>query len=204
MKEGHGEKNTIERMLEAATQLFAERGFSGVSVKELAEAASVNIASISYHFGGKEKLYMAVMERQFAAIDEILQPLAQTDISAVEAIRLIGELSLQVHEECPYFNRLMLSENVNPNAFYVEEMAKKARNFRELTCNILERGVKNGELRSDFDTRVAALGVVSLTQFYFNDLDFSNVFLDTENHSNQAEYYIKNAIELFLRSVVKA
>lgn len=204
MKDGHGEKNTIERMLEAATQLFAQRGFSGVSVKELAEAAAVNIASISYHFGGKEKLYMAVMERQFAAIDEILKPLERTDISAVEGIHLIGDLSLQVHKKCPYFNRLLLSENVNPNPFYVEEMAKKAKYFRELTCNILERGVERGELRNDFDTRVAALGVVSLTQFYFNDLDFSNVFLDTESHINQAEYYIKNAIELFLRSVVKA
>ena len=204
MKDPQGEKNTIERMLEAATKLFAQRGFSGVSVKELAEAAAVNIASISYHFGGKEKLYMAVMEQQFAAIEEILRPLKQTDISAVESIHLIGELSLQVHKKCPYFNRLMLSENVNPNTFYLEEMAKEAKNFRELTCNILQRGVESGELRDDFDIRVAALGVVSLTQFYFNDLDFSNVFLEMENGENQAEYYIKNAIELFLRSVVKA
>ena len=204
MKDPQGEKNTIERMLEAATKLFAQRGFSGVSVKELAEAAAVNIASISYHFGGKEKLYMAVMERQFAAIDEILQPLKQTEISAVESIQMIGELALQVHKKCPYFNRLMLSENVNPNTFYLEEMAKEAKNFRELTCNILQRGVESGELRDDFDIRVAALGVVSLTQFYFNDLDFSNVFLEMENSENQAEYYIKNAIELFLRSVVKA
>ena len=194
----------IDQMLEAATKLFAQRGFSGVSVKELAEAAAVNIASISYHFGGKEKLYMAVMEQQFAAIEEILRPLKQTDISAVESIHLIGELSLQVHKKCPYFNRLMLSENVNPNTFYLDEMAKEAKNFRELTCNILQRGVESGELRDDFDIRVAALGVVSLTQFYFNDLDFSNVFLEMENGENQAEYYIKNAIELFLRSVVKA
>lgn len=51
------------RIVEAAGQLFADRGFDGVSVRELAKRAGVNAAAINYHFGGKEGLYHAVLRK---------------------------------------------------------------------------------------------------------------------------------------------
>src|ERR1700693_6211993 len=47
------EDGTRDRILKTAERMFAERGFNGVSVRELAGAASVNIASIGYHFSKK-------------------------------------------------------------------------------------------------------------------------------------------------------
>ena len=52
-----------DRSLDAAERLFAETGFEGASVRDLAAAAEVNLAAINYHFGGKEALYRAVGER---------------------------------------------------------------------------------------------------------------------------------------------
>src|SRR3982074_2389570 len=57
------EDGTRERILRTAERLFAERGFSGVSVRELAAAAQVNIASIGYHFNNKEGLLSEVYRR---------------------------------------------------------------------------------------------------------------------------------------------
>ena len=57
------EDGTRERILRTAERLFAERGFSGVSVRELAAAAQVNIASIGYHFDNKEGLLSEVYRR---------------------------------------------------------------------------------------------------------------------------------------------
>jgi AcrR family transcriptional regulator len=51
---------TRERILDAALDLFGERGLSGTTVRDIAQRAQVNIAAISYHFGGKEGLYRAV------------------------------------------------------------------------------------------------------------------------------------------------
>ena len=48
------------RLLDAALALFAEKGFAKTSTREIAQAAQVNIASISYYFGDKEGLYKAV------------------------------------------------------------------------------------------------------------------------------------------------
>lgn len=56
-------QRTRERLLEEALRLFALRGYEGVGTREVAAAAKTNIASIAFHFAGKEGLYQAVIER---------------------------------------------------------------------------------------------------------------------------------------------
>jgi AcrR family transcriptional regulator len=53
------------RLLDAAEKLFCKKGFHAVSVRELTTEAGCNIASVNYHFGGKEKLYTEMFRRQF-------------------------------------------------------------------------------------------------------------------------------------------
>lgn len=50
-----------ERILRAATRLFAERGYEGTSVRAICDAAEANVNAVSYHFGGKKALYEAVI-----------------------------------------------------------------------------------------------------------------------------------------------
>ncbi|MGH6925332.1 MAG: CerR family C-terminal domain-containing protein [Propylenella sp.] len=54
------QESTRERILDAALDLFGERGLTGATVRDIAKRAKVNVAAISYHFGGKEELYRAV------------------------------------------------------------------------------------------------------------------------------------------------
>lgn len=69
-----------DRLLDAAEQLFAERGFDGTSIRDLAAAAECNIASVNYYFGGKENLYVEIWRRHLlllrdthlASIDKVL------------------------------------------------------------------------------------------------------------------------------------
>lgn len=55
--------DTREQILEAAWDLFAERGFEAVSVRDVTKAADVNLASVSYHFGGKDGLIQETVKR---------------------------------------------------------------------------------------------------------------------------------------------
>lgn len=59
-----GSRSAKERMLDAAEQLFARHGFDGVSVRDITKAAGVDVALISYHFGGKRELFAAVFQRR--------------------------------------------------------------------------------------------------------------------------------------------
>ncbi|MEG0023982.1 MAG: TetR/AcrR family transcriptional regulator [Akkermansia sp.] len=61
---------TSRRILDASQKLFAERGYEGVSMREVASAAQVNLASIIYYFDSKEGLYLGVIMRYSKAIEE--------------------------------------------------------------------------------------------------------------------------------------
>lgn len=64
--------STATRILDAAEELFAERGFAGVSVREIAGRVGLNQASIYNHFPSKQALYEAVLERGFTPIRDLL------------------------------------------------------------------------------------------------------------------------------------
>lgn len=62
-----------ERILDAATRLFAALGYDGTSTRMIAEAAGLNVATVAYHVGGKRDLYLAVMERAHQAERAVLE-----------------------------------------------------------------------------------------------------------------------------------
>lgn len=66
-------EDTRARLLVAGLRLFAHQGYAKTSTRELAEAASVNVAAISYHFGDKAGLYRAVFSEPLASPDAELE-----------------------------------------------------------------------------------------------------------------------------------
>ncbi len=68
-------KRTVEQMLASGVEVFARLGPDGVSTRELARAAGVNVAAIQYYFGGKEGYYIAVVEH---LIEKLSKPLLDT------------------------------------------------------------------------------------------------------------------------------
>lgn len=82
-RKGYAADKTKERLIEAGVELFARYSFDGVSTRNLADRADVNLASIQYYFGSKEGLYLAVarhivervrswMAPHISRIDEVL------------------------------------------------------------------------------------------------------------------------------------
>jgi AcrR family transcriptional regulator len=65
-------ETTRERLLAAAAELFAERGFRGATMRAIAARAGTNLAAANYHFGSKQKLYREVAFSLFSALEERL------------------------------------------------------------------------------------------------------------------------------------
>jgi|TARA_B100001971_G_scaffold190287_1_gene192909 AcrR family transcriptional regulator len=61
--------NTKERILDAAERLFADHGFPTTSMRDITNEACVNLAAVNYHFGSKEALLIAVLERTTAPVN---------------------------------------------------------------------------------------------------------------------------------------
>lgn len=66
-------KDSRERILHAATVLFAQKGFSAVGIREIAKSAGVNIAMISYYYEGKIGMLKAVMDRFFVLYNDVFR-----------------------------------------------------------------------------------------------------------------------------------
>ncbi|PID41529.1 MAG: TetR family transcriptional regulator [Proteobacteria bacterium] len=86
-----GQSDTVDRILDAAEQLFAERGFSETSLRMITSKAGVNLAAVNYHFGSKNDLIQAVFARFLSPFSKIIDQ--ELDKRMVE-----GEISLGVEE----------------------------------------------------------------------------------------------------------
>jgi AcrR family transcriptional regulator len=62
-------RNTKIRIMEAAEQLFAAKGFDATSMRDITKAAGVNLASVNYHFGSKEALISAIFSRHLGSLN---------------------------------------------------------------------------------------------------------------------------------------
>lgn len=82
--------STSERLLEAAEDLIATRGLEAVSVRAVNAAAGANVAAVHYHFGSKEALVDAVLDRRMGELTErrmmLLRPLADVARPSVHAV----------------------------------------------------------------------------------------------------------------------
>jgi len=65
----HNSATTALRLLDAAERLFGEHGYNGVGLRALAEAARVNLAATTYHFGSKKTLYVETFLRRFRVVN---------------------------------------------------------------------------------------------------------------------------------------
>jgi AcrR family transcriptional regulator len=94
------DRETRDRLIESATRLFAERGFTKVTVREICKAAHANVAAVNYHFGGKTGLYQ-----------EIVQSAIRTMHATTQEIQKTGE-GRPPEEQLRIFVRIFLSRVV--------------------------------------------------------------------------------------------
>jgi AcrR family transcriptional regulator len=144
---------TRNEILDVATREFADRGVAGARVDEIAERTRTTKRMIYYYFGGKEQLYVAVLERAYATAREAEREVDVDHLEPGAAIRRLAELTFDHHESHPDFIRLVSIENIH----HAEHLAQSERlaNLNnpaiELIARILERGRAEGVFRRDVD-----------------------------------------------------
>ena len=146
-------ERTRAEILDAATREFAERGYSGGRVDEIAARTRTTKRMIYYYFGSKEGLWVAVLERAYAGIRTAEQTLDVEHLEPAEAIRRLAELTFDHHESHPDFIRLVSVENIH----HAEHMRGSASFVSmntpaiDLIARILDRGRRAGTFRRSID-----------------------------------------------------
>src|SRR5256714_6948155 len=161
------------RMIAAAIDEFAARGFKGAAMDAIAGRTHTTRALINYYFGSKEKLYIAVLERVYAEIREAEGELDLDHLAPVDAMRRIVEFTFNYYLKHEGFVRLVVAENQAQGRHLRKSKAMRTLNrpIIERIARVIVRGQAEGRFRPAIDAveihkAIAALGMFNMTNQY--------------------------------------
>ena len=146
-------ERTRAEILEIATEEFADRGYDGARVDEIAARTRTTKRMIYYYFRSKTGLYVAVLEHAYAGIRALEAQLDVAGLHPARAMRALAELTFDHHEAHPAFIRLVSIENIH-RARHLRTspiLSGLATPAVDVLGGILRRGRDGGLFRDDVD-----------------------------------------------------
>lgn len=164
-------RQTRKAILQAAVQLFSEKGFDGTSIAELARAAKVGKGTIYSYFQTKQEIFLAFCEEEIDFVFNRLAKQTDPDAPLLEQIMALSMAQFDFVTQNREFGRIYSRETTFPK----EQTADKCRDidsgYLRRVTNILERARQRGELRNDSHLLLAvahfhALYLLALSAWY--------------------------------------
>jgi AcrR family transcriptional regulator len=172
-------EGTKAAILAAATREFTEKGFGGARIDAIAARAKINKRMLYHYFGGKEALYVAVLETAYAAIRSAEGKLDLAHREPEEALRELVLFTFHYFLGHPEFLSLLGTENLMQAKFLKrsERIAEMNSPIIEELTDVLGRGAKAGVFRTDANALDVYLTMAALGFFYLsNRWTLSTVF----------------------------
>ena len=104
---------TAERILDAAEEIFSDRGYAGTTLRDVAERVGLRIPSLYNHFASKDSLYAAVLERGIGPVLGILSEFTEERQDAYRDSALVMERVMALLAQRPNLPRLILHETLS-------------------------------------------------------------------------------------------
>lgn len=142
-----------EKIIEVAEALYARRGFSGVGMREVADAAGLGKSSLFHHFRSKVQLYLAVLERVLERMEERLAPVLTSSLGAADKLDRWIDVLIDTLAEQPATARILLRALFEEDEFDGEDWPEGQAVDRHLAVvvegisRLLADGMRSGELR---------------------------------------------------------
>lgn len=106
----HDDKNTEEKIFEAAQEVFVQKGFDGTRMQDIAEKAGLNKALLHYYYRTKEKLFNAILVKVFNHFIPKVFSFLESDASVFEKIEFFVHTYIDVIQKNPYIPNFVLHE----------------------------------------------------------------------------------------------
>ncbi|MGA7614321.1 MAG: TetR/AcrR family transcriptional regulator [Thermoanaerobaculia bacterium] len=135
------------RILDAAAAVFAESGFAGARIDEIAARAGINKAMVYYHVGGKEELYEVMISELFDRIIGSLRAAVAAVATPDEKIRAVVRTIADTVQHNPNLPPVMLREIASGGHSLPANVLRKIKGVFEIVWEILEEGSRSGAFR---------------------------------------------------------
>jgi len=202
---GYNDKQV--QIMETAEVLFAEKGFNGTSVRDIAEKAHVNLAMISYYFGSKDKLLESLFDYRGEHIKLKLESMVEDKtLGSFEKLDLLIDHYIEkiMNQQC--FSRIMVREQVvNHTGITAELITQMKKRNQEIISKLIHQGQKKGEFKRNIDiplmmaTLVGTAGHLIATQPYYREINNLQSMSDEE-----FQKHLKKKLSQHLKKLFKA
>ena len=195
------------KIMETAEELFAEKGFSGTSVRDIADAADVNVAMISYYFGSKEKMLESLFTyRSETTMMKLESMFNNTSLSPLEKVNQMIDYYIDkfLNQQC--FHKIMMREQVANQRHIISGVIQqyKKRN-QALVKQLIHEGQKSGDFVKQVDipllmaTLVGTVSHLVTTQHFYKELNNLQAMPD-----DQFQKLIRKKLSAHIKFLFKA
>lgn len=164
-KQNFTERNRRD-IVAIATQHFAEKGYAGARVDEIAAATATSKRMIYYHFGSKDGLYRAVLTEAYRGIRSAELEAELSDLPPLAALERLTALTFDYHFNHPELVRLVMDENIRGGPHVGEISEGHNEIVLPKTQALIDRGIADGSFRAGLDA-VDLHMTISALAFYF-------------------------------------
>ncbi len=197
---------TREKILKAATQVFAKHGYQGGSVDKISRAAKSVDRMIYYYFGSKEGLFIEVIEGMYRRMNEAEAQLRLRTDDPVTALGQVIDFVLGYYREHPEFITLLNTENLLQGR-HIKQSPRAAQYSSPaiaVIADVLAQGQAQGLFRDDLRARDVYLLIVSTGYFLMSNRYTLSAFLgervDSTEHTRSWQDFVTDVV---LRTVLK-
>lgn len=190
--------------MEAAVRLFAQKGFEGTSIRDLATEANVNVAMVNYYFGSKEKLFAALIESKGTYMrSRIGEILADKSTSEIEKIDLIIETFINRIFSNPDYHRVIHQELLMNKRLELHDQIIELFTYNTKTIiNLIESGIKKGVFRKVDATLTMASLVGTINQVMLSKPMTRILIKASEDFDPYTNPALKKRLENYLKELL--
>jgi len=159
-------KNTEEKILESAREIFVHKGFEGARMQEIADHAGINKALLHYYFRGKEKLFEAVFKDTIQQIGPALSAFFNEDIPLEVKVWKFVDNYLEMIKKFPQMPLFIMNEiSTNPERILQQLNFEAYLDFQKLEKQLMDEYEKGHIIQVDI--RHFIVNIIGLTVFPF-------------------------------------
>lgn len=149
-------------IIEAAAQVFAQRGYHGATTQDIADVLKIRQASLYYYFPSKEVALELVCMRGVEGFLETEKAIAEGPGTATERLSGLIRAHISPLLDRANFMKVFLTQRQFLPAHSRRRVRKVSREIELLFESVLKQGQRNGEFRAGLDTRLATLSILSI------------------------------------------
>lgn len=159
--------DTRDRVLQVAQALFAERGYRGASLRDIAKRIGIKAPSLLHHFPSKQQLYLAVLDKMFESLEDAANAIAWGRESRQERMRQAVAGAVDFIASHPDFVRIMWKEMADESGVGRQVLKRRLPPLFSTAVNFIFRGQRDGEFRTEVDPLHFMWSLNSITIGYF-------------------------------------